>query len=73
MALPQLSELSAAVGVELDSPAGNAAAIVFWAGVWWIFSAISLQCLTPRQIPSVTDEKRWHVRTPPRPRALVIY
>lgn len=59
---PLLVALSEAIGVELDSPAGNAAAIVFWAVVWGFISMISLRWLTPRGLPSVPDEKRWHVR-----------
>ena len=69
MASSLLHEASAAIGADLDSPAVNAAAIVFWAGVWWIVSAISLQWLTPRGLPTVPDEKRWHVR-PSADRAL---
>jgi hypothetical protein len=62
MASSLLNEASAAIGADLDSPVVNAAAIVLWAGVWWMVSAISLQWLTPRGLPAVPDEKRWHVR-----------
>jgi hypothetical protein len=64
MASPVLSEISAAIGVGLESPAFNAVAIVFWMFAWWVVSAISLQWLTPRGLPSVPDDKRWHVRAP---------
>ena len=66
-----VSGVSAMIGIELDSPAGNAVAIVFWAGVWWILSAMSLQWLTPREMPNVPDEKRWHVRAPLTPAPLL--
>eukprot|EP01043_Picozoa_sp_COSAG02_P031449 COSAG02_NODE_2053_length_9994_cov_7.402628_5_plen_72_part_00 len=66
MASP-LSLITVLVGVEPDSPGGNAVTIVFWVGMWWIFSALSLQWLTPRGMSNVTDEKRWHVRAPMHP------